>query len=146
MKDYKDKSIDMLIAEIERLEVIEKNTQLSIMVKQNELINLKSAEEWIREQWGEAWLRNQWEASDVISSMEEYASANQRVSVSDTIVYAALFNPCIHESSAGIISLHFTRKDAEMALEYSKSEHIKEHGELSDWEVYSIIEYKVTKK
>jgi hypothetical protein len=59
-------------------------------------------------------------------------------------IYAVQFNPCTYESCSGVLSIHLTRKEAEMALEFAKNEHIKEHGELSDWEVFSITEYKIT--
>lgn len=41
-------------------------------------------------------------------------------------VYAFLYNPCIHESSWGTVSLHKTRRGAEMALEFHKAEQKRE--------------------
>lgn len=71
--------------------------------------------------------------------------ASQRSDVSDEMtVYAVLFNPCTYESCAGVVSLHYTRKEAEMALEYSKNERIKEYErELDDDEVYFIQEFPI---
>lgn len=81
--------------------------------------------------------------SQLIEAMEEYRS--QPSDVSDEItVYAVLFNPCTYESCAGVVSLHYTRKEAEMALEYSKNERIKEYErELDDDEVYFIQEFPI---
>jgi hypothetical protein len=45
-------------------------------------------------------------------------------------VFLAMFNPMIHESSFGIISVHKTRKGAEMAIEFHKEEERKEHNEF----------------
>ncbi len=41
-------------------------------------------------------------------------------------VYVALYNPMIYESSFGIISVHKTRKGAEMSIEFHKNEIKKE--------------------
>ena len=46
------------------------------------------------------------------------------------IVFAAMYNPMIHESTFGIISLHKTRKGAEMALEFHREEKRKEWNEM----------------
>jgi len=40
-------------------------------------------EQWIIDQWGEAWVRNQWDASDVISSLEEFAEAYHKERMDD---------------------------------------------------------------
>jgi len=45
-------------------------------------------------------------------------------------VFAALHNPMFEESSAYPISLHRTRKGAEMAIEFSKIEVQKEFKDL----------------
>jgi len=42
------------------------------------------------------------------------------------IVYIAMYNPMIHESSFGIISVHKTEKGAQMAMEFHKEEQKKE--------------------
>jgi len=47
-------------------------------------------------------------------------------------VYAFLYNPCIYESGFVTISLHKTRKCAEMAMEFHHAEKEKEH-----WEIYN---------
>lgn len=47
-------------------------------------------------------------------------------------VYAFLYNPCIHESAFATMSLHKTRKGAEMAMEFHKAEAEKEHWETYD--------------
>jgi len=44
-------------------------------------------------------------------------------------VFVALYNPMIYESSFGIISIHKTRKGAEMAMEFHKEEKRKEWEE-----------------
>lgn len=44
-------------------------------------------------------------------------------------VYEAAYNPCIHESVYGTISLHRTRRGADMAMEFHKAERLKEWGE-----------------
>ena len=57
-------------------------------------------------------------------------------------VYAAMFNPMIHESVFGIISLHWNRKDAEMAMEFDKMEYQKEYG-INSYTSWFIAEYEV---
>ena len=47
-------------------------------------------------------------------------------------VYAFLYNSCIYESAHATMSLHKTRKGAEMAMEFHKAEKEKEH-----WEIYN---------
>jgi hypothetical protein len=46
-------------------------------------------------------------------------------------IYAALYNPMIHESTWGIISLHETRKGAEMAVEFHK--HESDNNQFQSW-------------
>ena len=57
-------------------------------------------------------------------------------------VYVAMHNPMIHESTYGIISIHETRKMAEMAMEFDKAETIKENGEeycsCMAWAVFEV--------
>jgi hypothetical protein len=48
------------------------------------------------------------------------------------IVYAFLYNSCIYESAFATMSLHKTRKGAEMAMEFHKAQKEKEH-----WEIYN---------
>jgi len=38
------------------------------------------------------------------------------------VVFQFIYNDCIHESSALTVSIHRTRKGAEMAMEYHKNE------------------------
>lgn len=47
-------------------------------------------------------------------------------------VYAFEYCPCIHESSLGVISLHRTKKGAEIAMELHKNEKKKEFDALYD--------------
>lgn len=68
-----------------------------------------------------------------------------------TILYVAMYNPMIYESSFGIISIHRTLKGAEMAMEFHKAEVRKEweetypskeeqkefpFGSFESWEVF----------
>lgn len=46
------------------------------------------------------------------------------------IVYEFWYNDCIYESSAFTVSIHRTRKGAEMALEYHKAKIKKKHDDL----------------
>ena len=48
------------------------------------------------------------------------------------IVYAFKYNPCIHESAYATMSLHKTRRGAEMAMAFHKAEKEKEH-----WAIYN---------
>lgn len=50
------------------------------------------------------------------------------------IVYAFLYNSCIYESAYATISLHKTKKGAEMAMQFHKAEKEKEH-----WAIYDKI-------
>ena len=47
-------------------------------------------------------------------------------------VYAFLYNSCIYESAYATMSLHKTRKGAEMAMAFHKAEKEKEH-----WDIYN---------
>ena len=47
-------------------------------------------------------------------------------------VWGAFYNGMIHESSYALISLHYTKKGAEMAVEWHKKEMQDEHNRL--WE------------
>ena len=42
------------------------------------------------------------------------------------IVYAFMYNPMIYESATATVSLHFSKKGAEMAMEFHKAEQQKE--------------------
>jgi len=45
-------------------------------------------------------------------------------------VFLAMYNPQIHESAFGVISVHKTRRGAEMAIEFDKKEKKKEWEEI----------------
>ena len=61
-----------------------------------------------------------------------------------TIIYAALYNPMIHESTYGIISLHKSLKGAEMALAFHKHATEKEDGiQYCDFMNWSVEEIEV---
>ena len=47
-----------------------------------------------------------------------------------TILYIAMYNPMIYESSFGVISIHKTRKGAEMAMEFHNAEARKKWEEM----------------
>lgn len=57
-------------------------------------------------------------------------------------VYGAMFNPMIHESVYGVISLHWNKKDAEMAMEFYKHEFEKENG-VDNSVAWTIYEFKI---
>jgi len=57
-------------------------------------------------------------------------------------VYEFWYNDCIYESAAECISLHRTKKGAEMAMEFHKEERRKEFEELLE---DSIDEYQFGK-
>jgi len=48
----------------------------------------------------------------------------------DMKVYVALYNPMIHESAYTTLSIHKTRKGAEMAIEFHKNELREEHEDV----------------
>jgi hypothetical protein len=74
-------------------------------------------------------------------------------------VYIAMCNPMIHESCYGVISVHKTRKGAEMAMEFNKAEALREHektmkerkadgdtfdyGKYDDFKAWNIFEFEV---
>ena len=47
-------------------------------------------------------------------------------------VYEALYNPDVNESVSATISVHKTRKGAEMAVEFHKNEMRKEYEKMTD--------------
>lgn len=60
-------------------------------------------------------------------------------------IYKALYNPCIHESAWHTLSIHRTRRGAEMAMEFHKNEEKEKYdkyigddkfGEHEDWCVW----------
>lgn len=48
-------------------------------------------------------------------------------------LYGFYYNPMIYESGDCLISLHRTKKGAEMALDYHKHEKKKEYDDYSSW-------------
>lgn len=46
------------------------------------------------------------------------------------IIYIAMYNPMIYESSYGVLSVHKTQKGAEMAIEFDKEERRREWLEI----------------
>lgn len=48
------------------------------------------------------------------------------------ILWEFLYCPCIHESAASTISLHRTKKGAELAMEFHKAEALKEFNEWQE--------------
>ena len=60
-------------------------------------------------------------------------------------VFIAMYNPCIHESEFGIVSLHYTRKGANFALEKKKKEEKRNwtDGVKPDWVRFKVTEKKV---
>ncbi len=49
-------------------------------------------------------------------------------------VYEFWYNDCIYESAAACMSLHRTKKGAEMALEFHKAEELKKWNEFDKWQ------------
>lgn len=63
-------------------------------------------------------------------------------------VYLLMYNPCIHESAFGVLSVHETKRGAEIAMEYSKKEAISDDlhlGEIQDWEVWRVEKFNIEK-
>jgi len=57
-------------------------------------------------------------------------------------VYGAMFNPMIHESVYAVISLHWDKKDAEMAMEFHKHETLLENG-IDSCMAWTIYEFNI---
>ena len=51
-----------------------------------------------------------------------------------TIIYEALYNHCIHESSYETLSLHKSEEGAKKAIEIHKAYTIKDNGRENTWE------------
>lgn len=60
----------------------------------------------------------------------------------EEIIYGVQYNPMIHESVFGCLSLHRSRKEAEMEMEFHKHQRMKE-DDYSDVERWTIYEYKL---
>ena len=67
--------------------------------------------------------------SYIVMKAEEHNTNKQINRAMQTILYLAMYNPMIYESSFGLISIHKTRKGAEMAMEFHKAEAYKEWEE-----------------
>jgi len=50
--------------------------------------------------------------------------------MSDTILYQALYNPCVYESCVGVLSTHFSKEGAEKALEVHRQEKLDEFNDM----------------
>ena len=77
------------------------------------------------------------------------------------MVFLAMYNPMIYESSFGVLSVHKTRKGAEMAMEFHREEMFKEYeadmkeskergdpfdyGPFGQFEAWMVFEYKLEK-
>lgn len=60
----------------------------------------------------------------------------------EEIIYGVQYNPMIHESVFGCLSLHRSRKEAEMEMEFHKHQRMKE-DDYSAVERWTIYEYKL---
>lgn len=60
-------------------------------------------------------------------------------------IYIAMYNPCVYESDFGVISLHYTQKGAEKAVDKKKKEEKKNHrgGIIPDWVIFKISKRKI---
>jgi hypothetical protein len=59
-----------------------------------------------------------------------------------TLVYLAMYNPMIHESVYGCLSVHKTQRGAEMAIEFDRQERLCDDGyseSVESWAVFSFI-------
>lgn len=74
--------------------------------------------------------------------MLENLPADQQPSSDEEIIYGVQYNPMIHESVFGCLSLHRSRKEAEMEMEFHKHQRMKE-DDYSDVERWTIYEYKL---
>lgn len=63
-------------------------------------------------------------------------------------IYAAEYNPCYHESSYGILSLHWTYEGATEATEKHKAEQLADwkemgHDSVPEYELWRVHVYEV---
>lgn len=58
-------------------------------------------------------------------------------------IYGVMYNPMIHESCYGCLSIHKTRKGAEMAMEFHKKERSSEDDYDESIEYWNIYEYEL---
>ena len=72
-------------------------------------------------------------------AMEEVAQQSKI----PTEIYAAIFNPMIHESGFVTLSLHRTQKGAEMAMEFHKAATIDEDGGLDNCKFWDVVKMKI---
>lgn len=59
-------------------------------------------------------------------------------------VFAAMYNPCAHESSFGVLSLHLSEEGAQAAVDKQKRKEEKSYkGKLPEWVQFKVEEMKV---
>ena len=58
-------------------------------------------------------------------------------------VYIATYCPCIFESSYGVISVHKTKRGAEVAMEFHKEEEREIMGGVGAYEEWRVDEHEV---
>ncbi len=59
-------------------------------------------------------------------------------------VFSVLYNPCIHESSFGVLSLHSSLEGAQAAVDKAKRKESKAYkGKPPDWVRFKIEELNV---
>ena len=78
--------------------------------------------------------------ADLCRFAEAYAAQQSEM---PTEIYAAIFNPMIHESGFVTLSLHRTQKGAEMAMEFHKAATIDEDGKLDDCKYWDVVKMKI---
>ena len=85
---------------------------------------------------------DKWEPifSNIVAAMEEYAAQQSKM---PTEIYAAIFNPMIHESGFVTLSIHKTRRGAEMAMEFHKAATIDEDGKLDNCKIWDVVKMKI---
>jgi len=58
-------------------------------------------------------------------------------------IYAVIFNPMIHESGFVTLSVHRTKRGAEMAMEFHKAATIDEDGGLDNCKFWDVVKMTV---
>jgi|AntDeeMinimDraft_5_1070356.scaffolds.fasta_scaffold15180_2 hypothetical protein len=94
-----------------------------------------------------------WKTAEIQDVIAEALIKNLDSKITDMeTVYEFYYNDCIHESMAACISLHRTRKGAEMAMEFHKEQKRKEFEELYkdeediDWTFDSMCAWGVNER
>ena len=74
---------------------------------------------------------------DLVDELADFIEAQQNIewtlgrkSLVDSTVYVAMYNPMIHESVYQTISLHETKRGAEMAIAFHRNEQLKEWNKI----------------